>query len=90
MNLKNTFCTLCLRDWRFHAKLVFFFNLFSGYLHFDTLIVGPFSISLVMCQTLGESRLKRFFLVCQGRHEEFFGLGGKEEPNEEVCQGLCE
>ena len=30
----------CLRSWEFYAKLVFFFNIVSGY--FDGLIIGLF------------------------------------------------
>ena len=33
-NLKNTLCTQCLYRWRFHAKSVFFFDIFSGDMHF--------------------------------------------------------
>ena len=40
LNFKNTFCKLCLLERGFRAKPVFFFNIFSGNLHFDTLIIG--------------------------------------------------
>ena len=39
LNLKNTLCTLCVRSWGFHIKLVFFKN-FSGNLFLDVLIIG--------------------------------------------------
>ena len=47
-NLKNILCTQCLWGWRFHVKSVFFFNIFSGELHFDVLkldVVGQWYIS---------------------------------------------
>ena len=34
MNLKNTFCTLCLWGWGFYVEPVFF-NIFSCELYFD-------------------------------------------------------
>ena len=44
LNLKNTFCTLCLWGWGFHVKSVFFFlkKKYSGDLFFDVLIRGSY------------------------------------------------
>ena len=42
LNLKTIICTLCLWGWGFHAKAVFFVNIFSVDLHFDVLIIEPF------------------------------------------------
>ena len=47
LNLKNTLCTLCP---------VPFFHIFSGYLHFDALIIGS-QICLIMGQTLAEGTI---------------------------------
>ena len=39
LNLKSTFCTLCLWGWEFHVKSVFFFKKnYSGDLFLDVLI----------------------------------------------------
>ena len=43
-----------LQELRLHAKLVFFFHIFSGDLHFDALIIELFRIFLGISQTLGE------------------------------------
>ena len=37
--MKSNLCTLCLRGWRFHAKLVFTFNIFTGDFYFDALAI---------------------------------------------------
>ena len=37
---KTPFAHSPSRGWRFHAKPVFFFNIFCGDLHFDALIIG--------------------------------------------------
>ena len=43
LNLKNTFCALCLWGWGFHVKSVFFFKKrCSGDLFFDFLIIELF------------------------------------------------
>ena len=56
INLKNTFCTMSLRDgWDFiHAKPVFFFNIFSVDPHADSLIIGLYLTCLITGQTFGE------------------------------------
>ena len=50
MYLKNTVCTLCLRGLGFHAKPIFFSNIFSGDLYFKVLIIELFWIRLVVSQ----------------------------------------
>ena len=42
--------------WRFHAKPVFFFNIFDGDLHFDALIIELCKIWLIIGQTTGEGQ----------------------------------
>ena len=43
LNLKNTFCAICLWGWGFHVKSVFFSKKnYSGDLFFDVLIIGLF------------------------------------------------
>ena len=32
---------ICLRGWEFHAKLDFFFNIFSGDLYFNAIFIEP-------------------------------------------------
>ena len=68
LNLK-LHCTLCLTGREPHAKPVFFFNIFSGGLHFDAKIIGVFLICLVM-GPLEKKHFKRYFLRCQGRGGE--------------------
>ena len=48
--MKNTVCTLCLRGLGFHAKPIFFSNIFSGDLYFKVLIIELFCIRLVISQ----------------------------------------
>ena len=40
LNLKCKLCTLFLRGCGFHAKLAFTFNIFTGDLYFDALVIG--------------------------------------------------
>ena len=56
MNLKNTFCTLRLKGCGFHTMPAFF-NMLSGDLYFDAIIIGLFPIYLVTGQILGEDAL---------------------------------
>ena len=42
LHLKNRVCTLRLMGWAFHTKHVFFFNIFSGDLFFEALIIEIF------------------------------------------------
>ena len=60
--MKNILCTLCLRDWRFHAKPVFFFIIFSRDLCFNTLIIELLYISLIISQILGVGTLQKAFV----------------------------
>ena len=57
LNLQNNFWTLCLWGWEFHAKPVFFFNIFSGDLHLDVLICGSFRFGYLWAR-LSEKRVK--------------------------------
>ena len=50
---------------------VSFFNVFSGDLYFDALIIRRFQISLVMGQTLGESTFQK---VLVGMSRERWGV----------------
>ena len=50
---------------------VSFFNVFSGDLYFDALIIRRFQISLVMGQTLGEGTFQK---VLVGRSRERGGV----------------
>ena len=54
LNLKNTFCKLCLLDWRFHVKAIFFLKNFNCDLFFDALIIGLFYTEVFLSQTYGE------------------------------------
>ena len=52
--LKAPFVHCACGAWRFHPKPVFFFKIFCGDLHFDTLILGLCYICLIIGQTIGE------------------------------------
>ena len=77
LNVENTFCTLCLRGWGFHAKPVYFLKIFNGDLYFDTLIIGLFQIFLVMGQLVGKEHFKRGFWMCRGRGGELVRPDGQ-------------
>ena len=72
------FCTLCLRVWRFHAKVVFICNILRGDLYFDASI---FQICLVVSQTLVEGIFVHMFLLVRKGEElgELVQPGGKRE-----------
>ena len=74
-HLKNTFYTLCLIGWVFHANSDFFCNILNGGLYIGCLNTELFQIWLVVSQTLGEGTLVQMsLLVCQGR------AGGATSP----------
>ena len=57
LNFKDTLFTLYLRHLGFHAKLVFFLNIFSGNLYIDALIIELFQIWLPINKNLGEGTI---------------------------------
>ena len=50
-NVTPFLCTQCLYGWKFYAKSTFFFNIFSGDLHFDTF---PMDTSLSIRHRFGD------------------------------------
>ena len=62
LNLKKTLCTLCLQGWGFYTKPDFAFNIFSGDLFFDVLIIELVYICLVMGQTHGDCTHSKLFI----------------------------
>ena len=56
MNLKNNFCTRRLKGCGFHTMPAFF-NIFSGDLYFDAIIIELFPIYVVIGQILVEDAL---------------------------------
>ena len=66
LKMKNMVYAVCLRGWGFHAKAIFFFNVFFVNLYFEALVVELFEISLVISQ---KGKMNNLVEVC------FVGLG---------------
>ena len=64
----KTHFAVYFRGWRFYTKPVFFFNNFSGDLHFDASFLGLCKICPIICPTHGESKI--CLLVCWWRRVE--------------------
>ena len=68
--MKNTVSTLCLRDSKFYAKVVIFFNIFSVEPYFKAMTSELFLICLVVSKRDKMNKLAEVCLVG-------LGVGGK-------------
>ena len=93
-------CTLCLTGWEFYAKPAFFFNIFSGDLHFDAKTIGRCFICLVM-GPLEKEHFKKVILevlrerwkisVTRGQMNILVTIScpGETEDRRELCMVSC-
>ena len=76
--------TLCLTGWEFHAKPAFFFNIFSGDLHFDAKTIGRCFICLVMGPLEKEHFKKVILEVLRERWKISVTRGANEYPGDDI------